>query len=234
MDSQAAHQSHIICLFCGGKFLYPGPKYPLHLFTCHGVVENSHRDYLVRASEYQMTHGELPEIEPAGEDITMNSDRNDNHHCVGVGDSQDQDDYVSVQRVSLTPIKNRDPRLRRAQSTPRRNWNGEDDKSRDPDFALGKGKKSRKHHCATCGRYYASRSTLLKHQRQVCEGKSGRVVCVTCGRYYASKDTLNKHQRLVCQENPLYQARGYPVTSTPNPYNNNDDNDTEERNMTIG
>ena len=138
MDSQALHQSHIICLFCGGKFLYPGPKYPLHLFTCHGVVENSHRDYLVRASEYQMTHGELPEIEPAGGSVRMNSDVNDNHHCAHVGDSQG--DNVSVQRVSLAPypLKNRDPRLREEQSTPRKNWNGKDNTSRDPDFALEK------------------------------------------------------------------------------------------------
>jgi len=229
MDTQTVNQSHITCLLCGGLFLYPGPRYPLHLFTCHGVVENSHRDYLVRASVYQMAHGELPMIEhTGGGDIAMNSDMNDNHH-VDVGESQD--DYVSVQRVRLTPLQNRDPRLRRAQSTPRRNWNGEDDKSSDPDFALGKGKKSGKHLCVTCGRHYASRSTLNKHKRMVCDGKSGRVVCVTCGRYYANKDTLNKHQRLVCQENPLYQARAYPVTSTPNPYT---DSDKEERRMTFG
>ena len=94
------------------------------------------------------------------------SDMNDNHR-VDVGDSQED---VSVRRVRLTPVKNRDPRLRRAQSTPRRNWNGEDDKSRDPDFALGKGKKSGKVPCDYCGRYYASKDSLGKHQRQVCVG----------------------------------------------------------------
>ena len=191
--------STITCLLCGGLFLYPGPKYPLHLFTCHGVVEDRHRDYLVKASEYQMAHGELPEITNYHcnhtEDIEMNiSDMNDNHR-VDVGDSQED---VSVRRVRLTPVKNRDPRLRRAQSTPRRNWNGEDDKSRDPDFALGKGKKS------------------------------GKVPCDYCGRYYASKDSLGKHQRQVCVGSPRYQPRvrsAGPVTSTPNPYNNNN-NDT--------
>ena len=77
----------ITCLLCGGMFLYPGPKYPLHLFTCHGVVEDSHRDYLVRASEYQMAHGELPEIGDT-EDIAMNmNDMNDNHR-VDVGEIQ--------------------------------------------------------------------------------------------------------------------------------------------------
>ena len=201
MDGLPANQSHINCLLCGGLFLYPGPRYHLHLFTCHGVVEDSHRDYLVRASEYLMRHGELPEIEHTGGG--MNSDMNDNH-CVDVGESQD--DYVSVQRVRLTPMKNRDPRLGREQSTPRRNWNGEDDKSRDPDFALVKGKKS------------------------------GKVLCVTCGRHYASKDTLRKHQKLVCEGSPHYQPRGRPVTSTPNPYNSNDNNNdnNNERRLTFG
>ena len=63
----------------------------------------------------------------------MNGDMNDNH-CVDVGEGQD--DYISVQRVCLTPVKNRDPRLRSTQSTPRRNWNGEDEKTRDPGIAL--------------------------------------------------------------------------------------------------
>ena len=197
----------ITCLLCGGLFLYPGPKYPLHLFTCHGVVEERHRDYLVKTSEYQMAHGELPEITNYHtEDIDMNiSDMNDNHR-VDVGDSQED---VSVRRV-LTPVKNRDPRLRRAQSTPRRNWYGEDDKSRDPDFGLGKGKKS------------------------------GKVLCVTCGNYYASKDSLAKHQKQVCVDSPRYQPRvrsrsAGPVTSTPNPYNNNNNDTIEDgRNMTFG
>ena len=231
MDGITANYSHITCLLCGGLFLFPGPKYPLHLFTCHGVVEDSHRDYLVRASEYQMVHGELPEISHT---VDMNiSDINDNHR-VDVGESEPQDDGNDVifRRVVLTPTKNRDPRLRRAQSTPRRNWNGEDDKSKDPDFALGKGKKGGgKHLCVTCGRHYANRTTLLKHRRQVCEreGKSEKITCVTCGRSYASKDTLRKHQRLVCEASPLYQPRAGPLTSTPNPYNNDDG-----RRMTFG
>ena len=80
MDSQIVHQSHITCLLCGDKFLYPGPEYPLHLHMSHGVVEDSHRDYLVGASEYKMNHGEH-EIELAGgENTTMSSDVNDN--CV--------------------------------------------------------------------------------------------------------------------------------------------------------
>ena len=57
-------QVHISCLLCGGSFLYPGPRYPVHLLTCHGIVEDGHRDYLVRASEYQMQHGHLPQLEP--------------------------------------------------------------------------------------------------------------------------------------------------------------------------
>ena len=105
MDGQSAHPPHITCLLCGGLFLYPGPRYPLHLFTCHEVVDNNHRDYLVRVSEYVKTHGELPGIKPiGGGDITMNRDMNDNHHYVGFDDSHD--DYVSVQRVRLTPLKN--------------------------------------------------------------------------------------------------------------------------------
>ena len=230
MDGPAENLSHITCLLCGGLFLYPGPRYPLHLFTCHGVVEEGPRDYLVKASEYQMKNGELPEINTP-EDVAMNVfdyNKNENHL---VDDGDNENDSVSVRRVVLTPVKNRDPRLRRTQSTPRRNWSGEDDKDRDPDFSLGKGKKSTggKHLCVTCGRYYASKTTLSKHRRQVCEGKVGKVVCVTCGRQYASKDTLNKHQRLVCEGSPLYQNRAAPVTSTPNPYNNND-----ERRMTFG
>ena len=153
MEGSPLNLPHINCLLCGGLFLYPGPKYPLHLLTCHGVVENSHRDYMVRASEYLMAHGELPEIQNNEDIAAMNGDMNDNH-CVDVGESQDDD--VSDHRVRLTPMKNRDPRLRRAQSTPRRNWNGEDNKSRDPDFALGKGKKSGKILCIYCGRHYAS------------------------------------------------------------------------------
>ena len=231
MDGLTTNHSHITCLLCGGLFLFPGPKYPLHLFTCHGVVEDSHRDYLVRASEYQMVHGELPEISHT-EDMNI-SDMNDNHGVdVGESEQQDDGDDVIFRRVVLTPMKNRDPRLRRAQSTPRRNGNGEDDKSKDPDFALGKGKKGGgKHLCVTCGRHYANRTTLLKHRRQVCEreGKSEKIKCVTCGRSYASKDTLRKHQRLVCEASPLYQPRAGPLTSTPNPYNNDDG-----RRMTFG
>ena len=78
MDSQIAHQSHITCLLCESKFLYPGPEYPLHLHMSHGVMEDSHKDYLVGASEYQMNHEEQHEIKPAGGgDTTMNSDMND-------------------------------------------------------------------------------------------------------------------------------------------------------------
>ena len=64
MDALSLDQVHMSCLLCGGCFLYPGPRYPVHLFTCHGVVEDGHRDYLVRASEYQMQHGHLPQWEP--------------------------------------------------------------------------------------------------------------------------------------------------------------------------
>ena len=63
MDALSLDQVHMSCLLCGGCFLYPGPRYPVHLFTCHGVVEDGHRDYLVRASEYQMKHGHLPQVE---------------------------------------------------------------------------------------------------------------------------------------------------------------------------
>ena len=116
MDVSVENHPTINCILCGGLFLYPGPKYPLHLFTCHGVMDDKHRDYLVRASEYLKAHGELPEINATGGgDITMpmNGDRNDNH-CVDVGETENQDDYVSVQRIRLKPTKNRDPRLRRA------------------------------------------------------------------------------------------------------------------------
>ena len=211
MECSVENHPTINCILCGGLFLYPGPKYPLHLFTCHGVMDDNHRDYLVRASEYLKAHGELPEISATGGDITMpmNGDRNymNDNHCVDVGESQD--DYVGVQRVRLTPMNNRDPRLRRAQSTPRRSWNGEDDKTRDPDFSVGrKGKKS------------------------------GKVLCVTCGRHYASKDTLRKHQKLVCEGSPYYQPRSRSVASTPNPYSsneyNNENNNENERRMTFG
>ena len=63
MDALSLDQVHMSCLLCGGCFLYPGPRYPVHLFTCHGVVEDGHRDYLVRASEYLMKHGHLPQVE---------------------------------------------------------------------------------------------------------------------------------------------------------------------------
>merc|ERR1719480_44551 len=56
--------------------------------------------------------------------ISVMNNNADNQRVV----CESQDDTVNVRRVVLTP--NRDPRLRRAQSTPRRNWNGEDDKSR--------------------------------------------------------------------------------------------------------
>ena len=64
MDALSLDQVHMSCLLCGGCFLYPGPRYPVHLLTCHGIVEDGHRDYLVRASEYQMQHGHLPQLEP--------------------------------------------------------------------------------------------------------------------------------------------------------------------------
>ena len=74
MEGSPLNLPHINCLLCGGLFLYPGPKYPLHLLTCHGVVENSHRDYMVRASEYLMAHGELPEIQNNEDIAAMNCD----------------------------------------------------------------------------------------------------------------------------------------------------------------
>ena len=130
------------------------------LCTCSHVMRSwiTITNYLVRVSEYVKTHGELPGIKPiGGGDITMNRDMNDNHHYVGFGDSHE--DYVSVQRVRLTPLKNRDPR--RPQSTTRRNWKGEDDKNRDQTSPWGRVRKNEKHLCITCGLYYASRSSLL-------------------------------------------------------------------------
>ena len=46
MDYPSENLRHISCLLCRDYFTYLGPKYPEHLYKCHGV----------------MIRGELPEI----------------------------------------------------------------------------------------------------------------------------------------------------------------------------
>merc|ERR1711936_366704 len=74
----------------------------------------------------------------------------------------------------------------RAPNTPRRKWDGEDDKSRDPDFILGK-KRSR------------SNSTSTKSVNRSVDNITIRqkLPCETCGGHYASRQSLQKHQRKV-------------------------------------
>ena len=50
----------IICLLCGGAFLYPGPRYMAHLLHEHGVVYDV--DFLVQVSLHKKSFSRLPAI----------------------------------------------------------------------------------------------------------------------------------------------------------------------------
>ena len=144
-----------------------------------------------------------------------------------------REDTNSVRRVQLTMrnpylmkqpiIKYPMPRMQpsgtianRAPNTPRRKWDGEDDKSRDPDFILGK-KRSRSNSTSTKS---VNRSvdniTLGKRSGSSSIKKVNfsldditirqKLPCETCGGHYASRQSLQKHQRKVCKKHPLYQG----------------------------
>jgi len=249
MDDLLGNLSHISCLLCGGFFLYPGPGYPVHLYTCHGVMEDSHRAYLVKVTEFKMKRGELPQINPEEDTSNYSTNANvDKSNKANVDEIEREDrkgfvtpdvndgDISSVRRVQLTmrnpymmklpqpiikyprmnvPIITY-PRNGRAPSTPRRKWDGEDDKTRDPDFILGK-KRSRSNSTSnksvnrsvdniTLGK--RSGSSSIKKVNFSLDDITIRqkLPCETCGGHYASRQSLQKHQRKVCKKHPLYQG----------------------------
>ena len=248
MDDPLENLSHMSCLLCGGWFLHPGPRYPVYLYTCHGVVEDSHRAYLVRVTEYKMKHGELPVVDPEEEttydcfihgNVDEREDQKSFHFPAKArnqltswmnpdprirnafrssdrdhGGIAEREDTSSVRRVRLT-MMNPYPRINRAPSTPRRKWDGEDDKTRDPDFSLRKRSRSSSTRSTnvsldniTQGK--RSRSSRTKSTNVSLDSNlvKQKLPCETCDGYYASMQSLYKHQRKVCKKNPKYQ--GHP------------------------
>ena len=45
-------------------------------------------------------------------------------------------------------------------------------------------------------RYFATSEKLSKHANMNCENLRNKQLCGDCGKFYATKDSLTKHQRL--------------------------------------
>ena len=50
------------CFLCGGRQVYPGPRYANHLINEHGVVDI---DFMIELSLYKQRHGRNPNLNEA-------------------------------------------------------------------------------------------------------------------------------------------------------------------------
>ena len=121
MEYPSEDIGHVSCLLCTDYFPYLGPNYSEHLYKYHGVMKESHREYLAKVTNYKMHTGELPQINP--DEDTSNYSTNANGNVGKSGPYLDADS----RRQLLSPAtptrhipawKNLDPRIRKAFCTP--------------------------------------------------------------------------------------------------------------------
>ena len=191
----------ITCLFCHGQFLHPGPKYSLHLFQCHGVVVDSHRDYLVKASEFRMETGQLPDLRlpaPASEErdqLGLEPVWSVEIEIIS-GDDDENNGFLQPEDGIMSTMEKEEIQMKL------------------------------KVECVGCGKFYASKDSLRVH-RKICKGRhhhppgqgnifnydyddkqkdpdysksKKKVKCIDCGKFYASKDSLYKHRKKICHK----------------------------------
>ena len=54
--------------------------------------------------------------------------------------------------------------------------------------------------CSRCNAVFTDEGKFLRHNKMNCLGLQSRQLCNDCGRFYASKDSLRKHQKLYCKK----------------------------------
>ena len=59
------------CFLCGGRQVYPGPRYANHLINEHGVVDI---DFMIKLSLYKQRHGRNPNLNEAPVSKIFSSD----------------------------------------------------------------------------------------------------------------------------------------------------------------
>ena len=198
--------STITCMFCDGHFLYPGPRYSLHLFNDHGAVDDANRDFIIRASEFKLQTGHLPAIqEEPSPDPEYHHPHQPQHNVYHDLEVISQQASPPTQEIVKYDYEEAQERVKYEGNT------------NTPVFKEPYVKINRNNvECTGCGKHYFSISNLNKHKK-ICKGvieaqsnedydskdidpdfsvKNKRVKCISCRKLYSSKSSLQKHRKI--------------------------------------